>query len=151
MHRVYETEDITVFWDSDRCRHAKRCVTGCPKVFDIQRKPWIDLSQDETSRIWQTVSKCPTKALTVAYNHGIRVEFHEEECRSVAYDGEKEIGECDYLETDEGWCITHTGTDPEYQGKSIGKRIVFYVVEHGEKKKVKVTATCSFAKRLLEN
>jgi len=43
MYRIYSNDEITVFWFSTRCRHAKRCVTGCPKVFDIQRKPWIDI------------------------------------------------------------------------------------------------------------
>ena len=48
MHRLYETQDISVFWNSDKYRHARRCVTGCPQVFDFTRKPWIDLSKDET-------------------------------------------------------------------------------------------------------
>ena len=85
MHRLYETNDIVVFWNSDKCRHAKRCVTGSPKTFDITRRPWIDVTLAPTAEIWQTVSSCPTGALTCVYTHDITVEIHEDECRSVAY------------------------------------------------------------------
>ncbi len=149
MHRLYVKEDITVFWDSDRCRHAKRCVTGCPKVFDFARRPWIDLSQDEMARIWQTIEKCPTGALSITYNHGIRVAYLEKEQRSVAYDGEREIGECRYQVTDEGWNIYHTEVDPAYGGKQIAKRLVFAVLEQAERKKAAVIPSCSYAARLL--
>ena len=43
MHRMYENEDLTIFWDSDKCGHAKRCVGGSPTVFDITKKPWINI------------------------------------------------------------------------------------------------------------
>ena len=77
MHRLYVNEDITVFWDSDKCRHAKKCVTGCPKVFDIQRKPWIDISRDENANIWKAISECPSGALGITYNYGVRVVLKE--------------------------------------------------------------------------
>lgn len=73
MHRLYETENISVFWDSDKCRHAKKCVTGCPEAFDIQRKPWIQLDKAETAKVWKAVSNCPSGALTCVFNHGIIV------------------------------------------------------------------------------
>lgn len=149
MHRLYSNENITVFWNSEVCRHAKRCVTGCPKVFDITRKPWIDISKDEDARIWQTIQKCPTGALKITYNHGIRVVFEEEACRSAAYDGDRLVGMCQYSETEEGRCIYHTETDPAYGGKSIGKRLVYCVAEAAEKSRIKLMATCSFAHGLL--
>ena len=63
MHRLYENEDITVFWDSDRCFHARMCVSGCPGVFSFARKPWVDLSKAENPKIWKTVKTCPSGAL----------------------------------------------------------------------------------------
>lgn len=149
MHRLYGNENITVFWDSEKCRHAKRCVTGCPKVFDIQKKPWIDISQDEDARIWQTIEKCPTKALTITFNHGIVVRFEEGACRSAAYYGDREIGECDFQITEDGWVIYHTEVQPEYGGKNIAKRLVFSVLEHAEKSKAAVIATCSYAAKVI--
>ncbi len=44
MHRMYENKDLVVFWNSEKCYHAKQCVTGSSKTFDINRKPWIDVT-----------------------------------------------------------------------------------------------------------
>ena len=78
MHRLYEYGDIAVFWDSEKCRHAKMCVTGSPKTFEFGRRPWIDLTKAPTMEIWQTIDKCPTKALTCVYTHEIRIELDED-------------------------------------------------------------------------
>ena len=149
MHRSYENEDITVFWDSDKCRHAKRCVTGCPQVFDITRKPWIDISRATNAEIWQTIEKCPTGALTCAYNHGIRVEFDEEGCRSLAYDEGHIIGECDFEAGNDRWTIYHTEVDPQYGGKGIAKRLVYMIVEEAERRKIPIVPVCSYAVKIL--
>ena len=149
MHRLYENDDITVFWDSDKCFHAKRCVGGCPEVFDITRKPWIDISKAGNPKIWKTVSSCPSGALTCAYNHGIRVEFCEERCCSEAFEGEKKIGECEFYESEDGWVIFHTGVLPEYNGQGIGKRLVFKVLEAAKKSRISVRATCSYALKVI--
>ena len=150
MYRLYANEEITVFWFSTRCRHAKQCVTGCPKVFDIQRKPWIDISKDENANIWKAISRCPTHALTITYNHGIRVVFEEEQRRSAAYDGARLVGKCEYSEEGDVRTIYHTETDPEYGGKSIAKRMVFCVAENTERAKKKLASTCSYASHVLE-
>ena len=93
MHRLYEEGDITVFWDSEKCRHAKQCVTGCPEGFNINRKPWIQLKGVDTAKVWKAVSKCPSGALTCLYNHGVRIIMDGDGYRSVAYDGEKHSGD----------------------------------------------------------
>ena len=150
MHRIYENDDITVFWDSDKCYHAKRCVTGCPAVFDFERRPWIDLSQGSNPDIWQTVSKCPSGALTVAANLDVSVEFDEEGHRSVAYLNDRQVGECDYRESGQGWTIVHTEVDPEYGGKGIAKRLVYKVTEAAERRKKEVIPVCSYAVKVLK-
>ncbi|MCR5118734.1 MAG: GNAT family N-acetyltransferase [Lachnospiraceae bacterium] len=149
MHRLYETEEITVFWDSDRCRHAKMCVTGCPEVFEFGRRPWIDLSRGEASKIWQAISRCPSGALSITYNHDVRVELDEENSRSIALlDGEI-IGECDYSDQGDSRNIYHTEVMPEYGGKGIAKRLVYKVVEAAERAKKTVIPSCSYAAKLL--
>ncbi len=151
MHRLYEYGDIAVFWDSERCRHAKRCVTGSPKTFDFQRRPWIDLTQAPTMEIWQTIEKCPTKALTCVYTHEVTVEFDPDNFRSVAYlnAGRQQIGECDFRRTEDGWVIFHTEVMPEHEGKGIAKRLVYKLVEAAEREGAKVIPTCSYAKKVL--
>ena len=149
MHRTYENNDIAVFWDSDKCFHAARCVGGSPKTFNPARKPWIDLSKADTAEIWKAVSSCPSGALTCLYKHETAVRFEEAGNRSIALDGEKKIGECDYQETDEGWVIYHTEVLPAYEGKGIAKRLVYRIVEEAERQKKAVIPTCSYAARIL--
>ena len=149
MHRLYEQCDIAVFWDSEKCRHAKMCVTGSPRTFDINRRPWIDLTKAPTAEVWQAVSACPSGALTCTYTHGIEIEFDREGNRSVAYDAGKQVGECDYDVTDSGWKIYHTEVLPEYEGKGIAKRLVYKIVEEAEKSGNTIIPVCSYAKQIL--
>ena len=149
MHRLYEYGDIAVFWDSEKCRHAKRCVTGSPKTFDFERRPWIDLTQAPTMEIWQTIDKCPTKALTRVYTHETTIELDTDNCRSVACCNGEKIGECDFQKTQDGWVIYHTEVLPEHEGKGIAKRLVYKIVEAAERENVSIIPTCSYARKVL--
>ena len=150
MHRLYEYGDIAVFWDSEKCRHARRCVTGSPSTFDFMRRPWIDLTKAPTMEIWQTIDTCPTGALTCVYTHEVTVDFEEDICRSAAYSKDGQIGECDYKKTSDGWVIYHTEVDPAYGGKGIAKRLVYKLVEAAERAGEKVIPTCSYAVKVLD-
>ena len=149
MHRLYENEDITVFWDSDKCRHAKVCVTKSPTVFNINKRPWINICGAKSAEIWQTVGQCPSGALSCVYNHDISVIFDEERNCSLALDGDSEVGECCYRKDDAGWTIVHTGVRPEYEGKGIAKRLVYKVTEEAEKRHTTVIPLCSYAAGVL--
>ncbi|MCR5627834.1 MAG: GNAT family N-acetyltransferase [Lachnospiraceae bacterium] len=149
MHRTYSNEDITVFWDSDKCVHAKRCVSSLPGVFDINRKPWIDLSQGENKDIWQTVKKCPVGAVDIEYNHNVIIKLEADKNRSIALCGDEKIGECGYEDTDEGFRIIHTRVKPEYQNKGIARRLCYRVFEEAERNKKPIIPICSYAATLL--
>lgn len=149
MHRLYENDDIVVFWNSEKCFHSKKCVTDSPKTFDITRKPWIDVSLTDNAEIWQTIEKCPSGALGVAYRHGIDVVMDLENCRSVALDGEKVIGECDYEVSGDSWTIYHTEVSEAHGGRGIARRLVYKVIESAEKGKLSVEATCSYAAKII--
>ncbi len=149
MHRLYENEEITVFWNSEKCFHAKKCVTGCPEAFDITRKPWIDISRAPTKNVWQAVSACPSGALTCVYNHDVRIIFSEEEKKSEAWLEEKKIGECCFTASEGQWGIYHTEVDPAYGHKGIAKRLVYAILQEAERKGGSVSATCSYAAGLL--
>ncbi len=70
--------------------------------------------------------------------------------RSIATDNGKEIGECVYAISENGWNIYHTGVSPQYEGKGIAKRLVYKVIEAAERNCVNITATCSDARKVLE-
>ena len=150
MHRLYENEDLVVFWNSEKCFHAKKCVTGSPKTFNINRKPWINLERVDNKEVWQAIEKCPSGALGCLYRHNIDVKFDSENCRSVAFDVDKQVGECDYEVSKDGWNIYHTEVLPEYEGKGIAKRLVYKLLEESEKNKVGLMATCSYARKVIE-
>ena len=69
----YTNGRITVTYDSKVCTHAGRCVKGLPGVFDIKRKPWIDVEGAAAEEIAAQVAKCPSGALAFAREDGAHV------------------------------------------------------------------------------
>ena len=61
--RVYENDEMTVFWNSEICQHAMECVKGNSEVFKPTRQPWIDLSKAESNEIASIIDRCPSGAL----------------------------------------------------------------------------------------
>lgn len=149
MHRTYENEDIVIFWNSDRCQHAKACRHGSPETFDPEKRPWVQLGKAENAKVWKAVENCPSGALRVLYRHGVDVIMDPDHCKSIALDGDKVVGECEYQISPDGWCIYHTGVRPYYEGKGIAKRMVYKVLEMAEKQGISVSATCSYAEGIL--
>ena len=39
----YKNENVAVRYDPKICIHAGECVRGLPSVFDVSKKPWIDV------------------------------------------------------------------------------------------------------------
>jgi uncharacterized Fe-S cluster protein YjdI len=64
MKRVYENDDIRVYWNSSKCFHSGICVSGLPEVFDRSRRPWVDLSAAEAAEIARLIDDCPSGALS---------------------------------------------------------------------------------------
>jgi CDGSH-type Zn-finger protein/uncharacterized Fe-S cluster protein YjdI len=61
--RTYKTDSIAVHWDSTRCIHTARCLNALPSVFDVGRRPWVDIEADDADAIAAAVRTCPTGAL----------------------------------------------------------------------------------------
>lgn len=61
--RIYEAEEIRVFWDATRCTHVATCLNALPEVFDVRRRPWVDVSAASGEEIADAVRLCPTGAL----------------------------------------------------------------------------------------
>ncbi|MDD7401310.1 MAG: (4Fe-4S)-binding protein [Eubacteriales bacterium] len=60
--KTYESDEIIVFWEPDKCQHSGNCVKGS-KTFDTERRPWINLKEDSFENIINTIDKCPSGAL----------------------------------------------------------------------------------------
>jgi uncharacterized Fe-S cluster protein YjdI len=60
----YRNDNITVRYDETVCIHAGKCVHGLPQVFDVNKKPWIDVSGADADAIKRTIAQCPSGALS---------------------------------------------------------------------------------------
>ncbi len=61
--RTYSTDRIAVDWDSTRCIHTGRCLAALPQVFDVRRRPWVDVTAADADAVARAVELCPTGAL----------------------------------------------------------------------------------------
>ena len=81
----------------------------------------------------------------------IRIVFEEARRQAAAYDGEKQIGECQFIvDSANRWTITHTGVRPEYGGRGIAKQLVERVIAEAQARNVRIVPVCSYAKRVIE-
>ena len=145
--KTYENNDIQVFWNPDLCQHVGKCAMGNIKVFAPTRRPWIDLSQAPAKEIAEIIDRCPSKALQ--YELKVSVVFEENNNRSAAYIGGKQIGECEFSTSATRWIINHTGVRPEFEGKGIAKKLLLKVIEAAREKNVKITPLCSYARKVM--
>ncbi|MCJ7599476.1 MAG: (4Fe-4S)-binding protein [Methyloceanibacter sp.] len=60
----YRNDKIVVRYDPKICIHAGDCVRGLPKVFDVGKKPWIDVDGASLDAIAAQVRECPSGALS---------------------------------------------------------------------------------------
>lgn len=64
MEKKYESKKLTIFWKPDLCQHSGECVHGAPKVFEVDRKPWIIPENGTEEEIMKVIDKCPSWALS---------------------------------------------------------------------------------------
>ena len=62
-YKAYENDEIIVFWKPDLCEHAAECIRGNGQVFDVSRRPWVDVSQAPAAEIAAIIDNCPSGAL----------------------------------------------------------------------------------------
>jgi uncharacterized Fe-S cluster protein YjdI len=60
----YKNDKIAVRYDPKICIHAGECVRGLPSVFDVSKKPWIDVNGAAVDAIIEQVKRCPSGALS---------------------------------------------------------------------------------------
>lgn len=46
--------------------------------------------------------------------------------------------------------IDHTEVDPEFKGKSVGKKMLYKIVDMAREKKIKITPLCPFANAMFK-
>ena len=81
----------------------------------------------------------------------INNEVHEKTGRFFIEENNRTVAEMDYNFPDEHTLlIIHTEVDDQLEGKGIGKELVKAAVTYAREKHLRLTATCSYAKKVLD-
>jgi len=78
----------------------------------------------------------------------IKVQFEND--KAVAYDDDRKIGKCEFIESNDTWNIIHTEVDNSYQGQGIAKKLVECVILASKELNKNLIANCSYAKKVIE-
>ena len=62
-YKRYVGDKIDIYFKAPVCQHSARCVRGNAKVFDLQRRPWIDANGADYQEVVRLVDNCPSGAL----------------------------------------------------------------------------------------
>lgn len=81
----------------------------------------------------------------------IEIKFDKNNNKSIAYDNNSKIGECDFIESEKCWNIIHTEVSSIYQGQGIARRLVESIIENAKQHNKNLIAECSYAKKVIEN
>ena len=68
IEKKYSNGEITVIWKPDVCMHSTKCWKASLKIFNPNRRPWIDMSAGMTDEIIKIVDNCPSGALSYKRN-----------------------------------------------------------------------------------
>ena len=79
----------------------------------------------------------------------VEIKFDELKKQAIAYDGDINVGECEYEEEETTWNIVHTSVSDSHQGRGIARKLVECVIENAEKRNKKLVADCWYAKKVL--
>lgn len=77
------------------------------------------------------------------------IEIKFENDRAVAYDDNKQIGECNFVESNDTWNIVHTEVNNSYQGQGIARKLVECIIENAKDRKKNLIADCSYAQKVI--
>jgi len=60
----YKHAAIIVRFDPRICVHSGVCVRGLPAVFDLKKKPWVNVEGSSADAIAEQIKRCPSGALS---------------------------------------------------------------------------------------
>ena len=66
--KEYTNGEITVFWDPKKCIHSAECLRSQPGVFDVHKRPWINMDAAASEEIMAAIDRCPSGALSYRRN-----------------------------------------------------------------------------------
>jgi uncharacterized Fe-S cluster protein YjdI len=64
MKKSYSNNDLTIFWEPEKCIHSGICARGLKDVFKPREKPWIQMGETSSDIIAKQIDACPSGALS---------------------------------------------------------------------------------------
>jgi len=61
--KTYQNSEITVRFDAITCIHSGHCLRTLPAVFDINKRPWVNVDAADSETIKKAIDHCPSGAL----------------------------------------------------------------------------------------
>jgi uncharacterized Fe-S cluster protein YjdI len=98
MKREYSNENLTIFWDSSKCIRSGNCDRQLPQVFDINKRPWVNVNAADAEEIKRVIDTCPTGALSYSVSGKSKSETVT---IKVQHDGPYKVeGKCELIGID---------------------------------------------------
>ncbi|MFP4479205.1 MAG: glutamate synthase-related protein [Candidatus Izemoplasmatales bacterium] len=85
--KTYEGKEVTIHDDRGICSHAGYCTDGLPKVFNMDKDPWIDPNGASKKEIIETIEKCPSGALSYKIDGVLYNAYHKDPELEITEDG----------------------------------------------------------------
>jgi uncharacterized Fe-S cluster protein YjdI len=60
----YKNDAIIVRFDPRVCIHSGECVRGLRAVFDVNKRPWVNVEGATAEAIAEQIKRCPSGALS---------------------------------------------------------------------------------------
>ncbi|MBD78891.1 MAG: hypothetical protein CL840_08225 [Crocinitomicaceae bacterium] len=130
--KKYRTENLTIGWEPDKCIHSAVCISQLASVFDINKRPWINVDGASEEEIAKQIDRCPSGALS----YQKRNEATQNEKKVAVAGTSPALVE---LESDkkQAWCACgSSGNQPWCDGSHKGSGVTPVVFSVDEKKKV---------------
>jgi uncharacterized Fe-S cluster protein YjdI len=74
VKREYSNDNLTIFWDSSKCIRSGNCDRQLPEVFDINKRPWVNINAADAEEIKRVIDTCPTGALSYSVPGALKSE-----------------------------------------------------------------------------
>ncbi len=64
----YTKDNLTVYWEPEKCIHSGICARGLPQVFKPKERPWVQTDGATAQQIAAQVDQCPSSAISYEWN-----------------------------------------------------------------------------------
>lgn len=72
--KEYKNSQIIVHWFPEICAHPGICLKKLPEVFNLNKRPWVNVDGATPEEIIEVIDQCPSGALKYSLPEGSQVD-----------------------------------------------------------------------------